>query len=447
MLRKKASPYIIIILGFAAVILFGTILLLLPFATVPTYHLSFIDAFFTSTSAVCVTGLLSIPAVTGYYTLFGKIVILALIEVGGLGFVTVAIFIFSLLGVKIGMKDRFLIKESMNQNSLRGMVKLVKVTVMITLIIQVIGAIINFIVFRQDYSAWDAIGISIFHSISAFNNAGFDVLGSDSLRVNHYDQNLLLNLNTTALIILGGIGFIVIYDVFKKRSWKKLSIHTKIVLQTTLALIIVGTVLIKLFENDKITWLQAYFNSVSSRTAGFQTVDYNDFSNAALYVVMILMYIGASPASTAGGIKTTTFYTVLKYIVSFARGKQPITHKRRIADSSVDKAMVLVVFSIVWIVIAILMINLVERLYGNVLIDQYKYGTQIVFEVFSAFGTVGNMMGITVHLHPLSKFILCLTMFFGRLGPITIMSALNRRWNVDAEKEDIRYIEEQIIIG
>jgi trk system potassium uptake protein TrkH len=212
-------------------------------------------------------------------------------------------------------------------------------------------------------------------------------------------------------------------------------------------LIIIGTVLIKLFEYNNITWLQAYFNSVSSRTAGFQTVDYNLFSNAALYVVMFLMYIGASPASTAGGIKTTTFYTVLKYIVSFARGKQPITHNRKIADSSVDKAMILVVFSLAWIVIAILMINLVERSYGNLMIDQYQYGTQIVFEVFSAFGTVGNMMYITVHLHPVSKFILCLTMFFGRLGPITIMSTLNRRWNVDAEKEDVRYIEEQIIIG
>ncbi len=442
-MKKKFSPYIIIILGFVATILIGTGLLLLPFSTKAGVNLSFIDALFTSTSAVCVTGLVSVPSVAEVYTTFGKIVIALLIEVGGLGFITIAIFIFTLLGLKIGMADRYLIKESLNQNSLKGMVRLVRITIFIALVVQFAGAIVNFIVFIQDYPFWEAVGFSLFHAISSFNNAGFDLLGSNSLI--DYSNNVLLNINTMALVILGGIGFIVIYDVLRHKTWHHLSIHSKIVIKTSLSLIIFGMLLLKLLDGAHITWLQALFSSVCARTAGFATVDFNTFTNASLLIVMVLMYIGASPASAGGGIKTTTFYTIFKYIFSFARNKQPITYNRRIADRSISKAFILVVFSLAYIAMAIFAINAIEsnRLLMN---EQHYFFTQVVFEVFSAFGTVGNSMGITPGLSGLSKALLCLTMFFGRLGPITIMTAFSHNLNVE-NIHGIKYIDERIIIG
>ena len=441
--KKNVSPYVIIILGFIGVILIGTLLLLLPFATKSGYRISFIDALFTSTSAVCVTGLLSVESVSGVFTLFGKIVITLLIEVGGIGIITITVFLFTLIGIKIGMHDRFLIKESLNQNSLKGMVRLVRKTVEITLIIQLLGAIVNFIAFRNYYNFWDAFGVSIFHSISAFNNAGFDLFGNSLI---NYKDNILINLNSSFLIILGGIGFIVIYDIFKNKKWKYLSIHTKIVLKTSLILIISGMVLLKISEGSSITWLQAYFSSVSARTAGFAVVDFNTFTNAGLMVILILMYIGASPSSTAGGIKVTTFYTVFKFIISFATGKETLSHNRKVAIGSIVKAFVLIVFSLAYISIVIFLINFIEKYNTNVSYDQYNYFTKIVFEVVSAFGTVGYSMGITEKLHWLSKLLLCITMIFGRLGPITIISAWNKRWNLN-KTTDVKYLEEHMIIG
>ncbi|MGD9605600.1 MAG: TrkH family potassium uptake protein [Bacilli bacterium] len=441
--NRKISPYIVIIIGFIAVIFIGSLLLLLPFATHDHISLSFIDALFTATSAVCVTGLTSVPTLAGTYTLFGKIVIGTLIEIGGLGFVTIVIFLFSLLGLKIGMQDRFLIKESLNQNSLKGMVKLVRFAVFITLIVQTAGATINFFVFKSYFDFWDAFGISIFHAVSAFNNAGFDLFTEAQSLIPY--QNPILILNTSFLIIIGGIGFIVINDIITHKSWKKLSIHTKIVLKTSLWLIASGMLIIKLLEWDNISWLQAYFTSVAARTAGFSVVDFNLFSSGALIIVMGLMYIGASPSSTGGGVKTTTFYTVFKYLGSFARGRSPISFHRKIASGSVIKAFILVVFSLTFIIIAIFAMTLTEQnhLLAVSTTDNLE---RIVFEVFSAFGTVGNSMGITPNLTWGSKLILCLTMFFGRLGPITIISAWNRNWNVDSNK-GIKYIEERIIIG
>ena len=445
MKRRKISPYFILIVGFAGLILLGSLLLMLPFATHDNYKLTFIDALFTSTSAVCITGLLSVPTITGVFTLFGKIIIILLVEIGGLGFITIATFIFSLLGVKIGFQDRFLIKESLNQNSLKGMVRLVRFTVAVALVVQTIGAIINFLVFIADYQFWDAFGMSIFHSVSAFNNAGFDLLPyGTSLYV--YRNNVLLNFNISALIIIGGIGSIVIHDIIKHKSWKKLSIHSKIVIKTSIALIIIGMLLFKLGEGSNISWLQALFNSVSSRTAGYTTVAVSDLTNISLLILMVLMFIGASQASTGGGVKTTTFYTVMKSILSFGKGKKTITYNRQIADNSIFKAFILIVSGIIVIFTSSVFISLIEN-YNPKVINDTNYLVKIIFEVFSAFGTVGNSMGITVNLHWLSKFILCLVMFFGRLGPITIISLLNRHWTMDHEVSQVIYLEEKIIIG
>ncbi|HNZ50414.1 MAG TPA: potassium transporter TrkG [Bacilli bacterium] len=441
--KKKISPYVIIILGFIGLILIGSLLLMLPFATYNHVSLSYIDALFTATSAVCVTGLSAVPTLAGTYTLFGKIVIAILMEIGGLGFVTIVIFIFTLLGLKIGIQDRFLIKESLNQNSLKGIVKLVRFTVFVTLIVQTLGAIINFLVFNRYFSFGKALGISVFHAISSFNNAGFDLFTEGTSLIPY--QNPLLLINTAVLIVIGGIGFIVINDIITNKSWKKLSVHSKIVLLTSLCLIVFGALILKLLEWNNITWMQAFFTSVAARTAGFAVVDFNTITSSALIVVMALMYIGASPASTGGGVKTTTFYTVIKYISSFARGRLPLTFKRRIATGSVIKAFILVVFSLTFIFLAIFALTLTEQkhLLATATTDNLE---RIVFEVFSAFGTVGNSMGITAHLTWGSKLIICLTMFFGRLGPITIISAWNRNWNIDANV-GIKYLEEKMIIG
>jgi len=444
MIKKNTSPYIIIILGFLGIIILGTVLLLLPFATVEGYSLSFIDALFTSTSAVCVTGLVPVESVATVFTLFGKIVILALIEVGGLGFITLGMFIFSLLGLKIGISDRVLIKESMNQNSLKGMVKLVRSAVIFTLIFQFVGAIVNFTVFIKDYEFLDAVGVSIFHAISAFNNAGFDIFDI-AVYESNYVGNLIFNINTSLLVIIGGIGFIVIYDLVESRSWKKLKIHSKIVLKMTLILLISGTVLIKLSEYSKITWLQAMFTSVNARTAGFATVDFNSFSSSTILVVIMLFFIGASPASTGGGIKTTTFYTVVKAIGSYAKGKKPIAYNRQISEYSITKAFVLVALSLLIIVITVGAISFIERLNTSV-VNDYNYFMKIVFETFSAFGTVGNSMGITKSLHWASKGLLSLLMLFGRLGPITIISL----WNHTSGQSDhnkIKYLDQKMFIG
>lgn len=441
---KKISPYVIILIGFLGIITLGTILLLLPFSTVDGYQLSFIDALFTSTSAVCVTGLVPVESVASVFTLFGKIVILFLIQVGGLGFITLGMFIFSVLGLKIGISDRVLIKESLNQNSLSGMVRLVRNAVFLTLVIELVGAIINFTVFIKDYDLLDAIGISIFHSISSFNNAGFDVFNI-AISESKYVNDIIFNLNTSLLIIIGGIGFVVIYDLIDAKKWKKLRIHTKIVIKMTIMLLVVGTVLIKISEYEKITWLQAMFTSVNARTAGFATVDFNLFSSFSILVVIMLFFIGASPASTGGGIKTTTFYTIIKSIGSYARGKKPISYNRKISEYSITKAFVLVSLSLIIIVITIGIISFIER-YNRKIINDYNYFMKIVFESFSAFGTVGNSMGITKDLHWLSKWLLSMLMLFGRLGPITIISLWNSK-SAQINNDKIKYLDQKMFIG
>ncbi len=441
--KKKLSPYIIIIISFAAMILIGSFLLMLPFATKGDYTLSYIDSLFTATSAVCVTGLVSVESVASIYTLFGQIIIYLLIQVGGLGFVTLVLFAFYLLGMKIGINDRFLLKEALNQNTMSGLVKLLKSTVIISFSVQIVGAVINFIVFSNDFETGKAIWVSIFHAASSFNNAGFDILGSNSLMA--YKDNVLLTLNTSFLIIAGGIGFIVIYDLLKHKKWKKLSIHSKIVLKTTLILLLAGTILFKITEGSNMTWLQAFFQSTTARTAGFSTFDWRLATNAGALIVCVLMYVGASPSSTGGGIKTTTLYTLYKYATSFARGKKTITHQREISKSSIAKAFALIILSISFIITMILFITFIEK-FNDVGLTQSDYFQRIVFEVFSAFGTVGNSMGITQGLHWLSKLLITLTMLFGRLGPITVISVLNKSWSGENEGQ-VKYLEEKIIIG
>lgn len=333
-LIKKIKPSRIIVLGFLMVILLGTILLMLPISINEGKNVSFIDALFTSTSAVCVTGLIAIDT-ADTFTIFGRTVVALLIQIGGLGVTSVGVGFIMLMKRKIGIKERTLIKESMNLDSLKGVVKLVKSILLMTLIFESIGVILSYVVFSKDYSPLDALGISLFHSVAAFNNSGFDILGGLQNLI-PYQNNILLNLTTCGLIIFGGIGFLVIKEIIEVKSFKKFTLHTKIVIIMTAILLIVGTILLKLTEN--ISWLGAFFFSTSARTAGFSTYPLSSFTNAGLFVIIILMFIGASPGSTGGGIKTTTLFTLYKSIYSTSTNKHCIAFKRKIPLAVILKA-------------------------------------------------------------------------------------------------------------
>jgi trk system potassium uptake protein TrkH len=440
MKKLKITPLSIIVLSFLGIILIGVFLLKLPISTQTVDSLSWVDSIFLSTSAVCVTGLSTIPDLSITLSIFGKVVLALLIQIGGIGIVTLAIYVLIILGIKIGVTERYVIKEALNQHSLSGVIKLVKSIIITTLIIEFFGMIINFIVFIQDFDFWKALGISAFHSISSFNNAGFDILGSTSLH--NYSSNILLNMNTMLLIIIGGIGFIVIRDVLAKKNWSSLSLYSKIVLKTTAFLIISGLLVLKIFEWNNITWLEAFFQSVTTRTAGFSTVDMNLFSYSTLIVIIIFMFIGASPNSTGGGIKTTTFYIMFRSIISFLSGKPTIVNKRRIGSDVRTKAFTLAALALVSTITVFIILTRIEA--NNPNYDMPFLN--MLFETFSAFGTVGLSMGITPHLMPASKVILSMLMFLGRLGPITIFGLMNKNWG-HPQVSNIEYATERIIIG
>lgn len=440
---KNIPPALKIVACFLAVIFIGFILFLLPISAKEGVSIKAIDALFTSFSAVCVTGLSTIPNVGDTLSIFGKVVLALLIQIGGLGFITVAVFIMIFLGMKIGVIDRFLIKEALNQKSSKGVVRLIKSIILTSFVIEGIGTICYFFVFIRDFSFWKALGMSAFHSISAFNNCGFDLLGSNSFLA--YKDNIMLNITTTTLIILGGIGFIVIQDVVRNHKWSKLSIHSRIVLPVTGILLVTGTVFLKVsegFTNENFTWLQAFFQSVTTRTAGFSTVNISTLNIVSILIISGFMFIGASPSSTGGGIKTTTFYTMFKAITSFSKGKKTITYDRWISEDTKLRAFTLTTLSIIAIFFVMLILLAIER--NN---PMYEVSfQQIFFETTSAFGTVGLSLGITPYLQTGSKIILSFLMLFGRLGPLTIFSLWNQNWN-RSEVSNVRYVEEKIILG
>jgi len=440
MKKGNLSPLLIILLSFLGIIVVGAILFKLPFTTVEEGSLSWYDSIFLSASAVCVTGLSTIANIGASFSLYGKIVLALLIQIGGLGIVTIAVYVLVLIGIKIGVTERYLVKEALNQPTHGGMIKLVRQIILVTLIIEAFGFIINFIVFIQDFELVNAIGHAAFHTISSFNNAGFDILGDSSLQA--YSSNILLNINTMLMIVLGGIGFIVIRDVYEKKSWRNLTLYSKIVIKITLFLIIFGTLLIKLLEGQNVTWLEAVFQSITTRTAGFSTVNISRFSYITLIVIISFMFIGASPNSTGGGIKTTTFYVIIGTVVSFLRGKPFVANKRLIEHSNRIKAMIIAVLAFMVTIVFFIIISLIEAknaAYDNKMLN-------IMFETFSAFGTVGLSTGITTEIFPISKILLSILMFIGRLGPITVFGIVNQNWKQDLTGK-IDYPKENILVG
>ncbi|MCI5583341.1 MAG: hypothetical protein MR357_06485 [Anaeroplasma sp.] len=435
MTTKKIHPYIFIILSFLVGILVGTSLLALPISSTSGKSFGFVDSLFMATSAVCVTGL-SVMNVSVEMTIFGKIIMAILMEFGGLSFLTIAVFFFTIIGGKIGVSNRFLLKEALNQSSVKGIVALVRKIIFISFGIQTIGVIVNIFALLKyvDYNFWSALGYSIFHTIAAFNNAGFDIFGSNSMIP--FNNDVFINSTTMLLIVLGGVGFVVLEDIVKCKSFKKLKLHSKIVLISTFTLILLGAFLLKISLNN-ITWLEAFFTSITCRTAGFSTIDMSNLAPAGYFVIIILMFIGASPCSTGGGIKTTTFAIIFLSIVYFARGKKTKAFERSISNAVIVKAFILTTVGIICCLVTTILVSIIQPELGT---------RETLFEVISAFSTTGLSMGITSSLNSANKIILCLMMFFGRIGPLTIIGVVNKSWMVES-KENVKYIEESVIIG
>lgn len=429
---KRLTPVRIIAIGFALTILLGSVLLIMPFSVKDGVELEYIDALYTSTSAVCVTGLIAVDA-GDTFTPLGQFILAALIQVGGLGVTTIGAGIILAMGKRMDLKSRNVIKEAVNLDSGKGIVNLVKSIFITTVIIELIGAALSFTVFVQDYPVGRAIGISLFHSVAAFNNSGFDILGNLQNLI-PYRDNVMLNLVTCGLIIFGGIGFLVIREMWtKKFHFKKYSMHAKVVITVSAALIVSGTILIKLTED--VTWLGAFFHSVSARTAGFSTYPLGEFSNAGLLVLICLMFVGASPGSTGGGIKTSTLFVLLQGVKSAATNKSEKAFRYSIPKDAFKKAAVITLLALSVVVTGTYLMIVMEQGTDIRLVDA-------LFEVTSAFGTVGLSTGITTGLSVGSKLLSIFIMYIGRLGPLTVASL----WYF-SRGERVRFPEGNIAIG
>ncbi len=422
-------PGRLITMGFATVILLGALILMMPFSVREGVTVSFIDALFTSTSAVCVTGLIAIDT-ADHFTAFGQGVVAVLIQIGGLGVTSVGVGLMIAAGKKVSLRGRVLVKEALNVDTYRGMVRLVKAILLMTLCFEGVGAILGFIVFVQDYTPLHALGISVFHSIAAFNNSGFDILGGLRNLI-PYQTNVLLNMITCFLIIFGGLGFLVILDILKQKRFRKLCLHSKVVITTTIVLLTTGTLLLKATEN--ISWMGAFFHSVSARTAGFSTYPIGEFTNAGLFVLCILMFIGASPGSTGGGIKTSTFFVLFQATKSMYTKKSVGAFHRSISKQNISKASMIAILSAAVVCVATFLMCVLEPEYSFI---------QNLFEVISAFGTVGLSTGITPELCIAGKLVIIIVMFIGRLGAVTLLTI----W-INHPEPNARYTEETIAIG
>ena len=449
-IRKGWPPTRILTVGFLAIVLLGALLLSLPVsAQDPAHPVSFFDALFTSTSAVCITGLTVVN--TGLaFSFFGKLVLILLIQIGGLGFMTVAAILFILIGKHISLRERLLLQESLGSDSLQGLSKLVINAVMVTFVTEAIGGIVLMFRLVPEYGWGNGIFYSCFLAVSAFCNAGFDPFGFECSIVN-YQTDPLINIVLMLLIIIGGIGFAVVVELLRPTK-KGLSLHTKVVLGVTAALLIVGTGLILLVEwNNPLTLgqptltfgekvLMAAFQSTTLRTAGFDAINQGHLTQPALLIGMLWMFIGASPASTGGGIKTTTIFAALIALRSFVLGQEDYNiGKRRLPPQYIRKAFTLLLMALGLILTNALLICIIETVMGGP-----SSLPDLFYEVISACATVGLSTGITAALTPFSRFLLILTMFTGRVGLLTVTVTLSGN---PAKNNAIRYPEEQMMIG
>lgn len=433
----------VIILGFFILIVLGMLTLALPLSSTTGKSIGVVDALFISTSAVCVTGL-SVLDIPSTFTTFGEMVILILVQVGGLGFMVFGVLIAVLLGKKIGLKERLLIQQSVSSYSTQGVVRLAINIFLIALIIETLAAFVLMLRWMGEFGVAKASYYGAFHAISAFNNAGF-ALWPDNLT--RYVGDPAVNIVITALFIFGGLGFPVILDVVKKRKWRALSLHSKIVIHANLALIAAGTIAvfgIELFNPDTfgaLTWPQriwaSYFQGVVTRTAGFNTIDIGAMLPASQFFMIFLMFIGGSSGSTAGGIKTNTFAVLIMSVFTIVQGKADVQlYKKRLAADFIFRALAVIIISLGVVLTSTFLLTITERRLHTDFLG-------LLFEATSAFGTVGMTMDITSKLSLGGKWIIIMTMFIGRLGPLTLAFAMARA----TRKQLYRYPEEKIMIG
>jgi trk system potassium uptake protein TrkH len=441
--KIRANPIRMIALGFAAVILLGALLLTLPVANRDGASLAFLDALFTATSATCVTGLV-VHDTYEQFSLPGQVVILSLIQIGGLGFMTVASLFLMMARKRIGLAERGLLTESVSAFQIGGIVRLVRRVILLTAIFEGAGAALLAIRFCPQMGVAMGVYNAVFHSVSAFCNAGFDLMGriAPYASLIPYQSDALVNLTIMALIVLGGLGFVVYDDILEHRlHYSRYKLHTKIVLLSTAALIASGAILFYVMEKENTlvgmgpvdALLASLFQSITPRTAGFNTVDMAALSEGGSVLTMLLMMIGASPGSTGGGIKTTTIMVILISTISYIRNEEDINvFGRRLEGSTLKRAYC---SATIYILMSILGVFLILTTQGLPVKD-------VTFETLSAIGTVGLSTGITRELSALSRVIIILLMYSGRVGSLTLLMAFTM-----GKKPKFRNPEEKIIIG
>ena len=433
MMKKKLSLTTthIIMLSFLGMILLGSLILSLPVSAADGNPVPYLDALFTATTSVCVTGLVTLPTASTW-SIFGQVVILLLIQVGGLGVITIVSAVMILLHKRMGISNRLLLQDAFNLNSLSGIIRFVKRVMAGTFLVEGVGALLYMLVFIPKFGI-KGIWISVFTAVSAFCNAGMDVIGENSLC--DFVTDPIINLTTSLLIILGGIGYIVWWDVLQtcrkalgkhRRIFRSLTLHSKIAIATTLILILSGGLLIFLFEYgnpmtigelspfDKIQ--ASFFQSITTRTAGFATISQKDLTNASSILCLLLMFIGGSPVGTAGGIKTVTFAVLAVSAMATIQNQNDVTiYNRNIPKQAVNKAVaVIAMFSLILFVSTLLLSAVMDV---EVL--------DILFETVSATATVGLTRDLTPHLNSAGKAVIIGTMYLGRVGPISLALALN----------------------
>ncbi len=427
-IRKPPSPAIVLVVGFAAVIAVGTLLLALPISSAGGTWTGPVDALFAATSAVCVTGLVVVDTAS-YWSPFGHVVILALVQLGGFGFMTGStLLLFLLVGRRTSLRDRILVQASTGAPELGSVTAVIRRVALFTLVAEGVGALILLAaLLARGWSPLDAAGWGVFHSVSAFNNAGFDLNGGFRSLAGFADDALILA-TLGILILLGGLGFAIVGDVASKRRWTRLALETKIVLLTTAALLAIGTGSLVVFEwSNPATLgglpetqrpLNALFEATTLRTAGFSTMPTGELREPSLFVVMALMFIGGASGSTAGGIKVNTFSVLLVAIISTARGRPSAeAFGRRVPHGVIYNAISVALLSIAFVFAVGLGLEVITGLPF----------VAVVFESISAFGTVGASTGITPELPPMARLLLVPAMFVGRLGPLTLVLALAAR--------------------
>lgn len=442
--KIKLNGVQILAIGFLVTILIGAIILSFPISSATGEATNFLDALFTSTSAVCVTGLVTLD--TGiYWSVFGQTVIMILIEVGGLGFMSFATMLALLVGKRITLRERLVMQEAFNTFDLQGLVKMVKYIVCFTFSVQFFGALLLSTQFVPEYGIYKGIFYSIFHSISAFCNAGFDLFGNFS-SLTRYSHDAVVIMVISALIIIGGLGFAVWIEIYNyKKGSNKLSIHSKLVILMTVLLLFGGFVLMFIFEysnpatigdmsiGDKL--LNSWFASVTPRTAGFNSISTGDMTVAGQFLTVILMFIGGSPGSTAGGLKTATIGILLFTVISVIRGREDTElYKRRFSKELVYKAFVIFFLALILVISVTMILSFTEP---------HIAFEDLLYEATSAFATVGLSTGITPTLGSVSKVVLMITMYFGRVGIFTVMLAMLR----GKKKQAYKYPEGKILIG